>query len=272
MRGCPLQPPSEGEAPGAAAFSPGRCLLFFSLGGRWREADPAPWLSLPPASRAVLGGELGVPRWLGCSVASVTSGGCLPSGPPSLIFQWGGGLAPPPLGLMGPPWEGGDGLVGGCDEHCCVSRGRGLSPEFRGSLLPSVGAGVREGAGQIGERTLLAPPGMSVTPVCVFGGWGGVHWGWGWSTGAGGCWLAIDGFREVGSRDPECSLGPAVHTSASRAASRERPPWGRVGGLRAAEACFVPHSAAPPHPIPGQRYLCFQAVSFCRESLRALPG
>lgn len=50
------------------------------------------------------------------------------------------------------------------------------------------------------------------------------------------------------------------------------PSLGAVGGLRTAEACFVPHSAAPPHPIPGRRYLCFQAVSFCRESLRALPG
>ena len=45
------------------------CLsLSLSSGGRWQEADPAPWASVPSASEVILGRELGVPRLRpGCS-------------------------------------------------------------------------------------------------------------------------------------------------------------------------------------------------------------
>ena len=210
----PSARPLKWRAPGAAAFSPRRCLLFcfrgvlsfFSLGGRWQEADPAPWLSLPPASRAVLGGELGVPRWLGCSVASVASGSCLPSGPPSLTRQWGGRLTPPPLGLMGAP-------------RAAVMSAVGLPWLWLVPRVPWPPAAVRGRWRQGGcwSDRRADSPGTSWdgcgSCVCVFGGW------WGGPLGRGGCWLVIDDFREVGSQDPECSLGPAVHTSESRASS-----------------------------------------------------
>lgn len=207
---------------GGAAFSQGHWLLFALeglslLGGRWQEADPAPWTSVPSASRVVLGGELGVPGWWqGCSVApapSVTSRSHLPSGPPSLIFQGGGGLD------VLWKWS----RAGGRPQWGPSSRcGRSSRP--RGPLLPSVGAGFLE---RWVHRTQGVPRAQLATALKA------------WllpSLGTVGGWVGLE------------QLGLALFP---------------IPG-----AC-VPRGPRP-RCLPGRCYLCFQAISFCRESPRAL--
>lgn len=204
------------------------------LGGRWQEADPAPWTSVPSASGVVLGGELGVPGWWqGCSVApapSVTSRSHLPSGPPSLILKgldvlrkwsWAGGR---------PRW--------GPSSHC----GRCSRP--RVPLLPSVGAGGQEGAHQEGRAGSPSPS----WDEC--GAW------WGSPQGRGAAvWqlLFLERWVDRTPGVPRAQLATALKAWLLPSLGTV---GGWAGGLGAAGAGFVPHSRglcasrAPPPPPP----------------------